>query len=292
MAKEQLPVYDIENFRYLGTESSFYANTFKEHLKQHHRFILAPHRHDFYVGMLFTKGSGTHQIDFNNYAIKPGYVFMLAPGEVHDWKLSADIEGYIFFHTKEFFDLNFTYEKVDNYPFYCCLRNNPLIVLKNKSQEEIKKIFSEIVDEYKHSELLKFQKLSSLLNVLYISLSRIYLPGKIHQSKNLYYLGKLKELDQLIDKHFKQHKSPKDYALLMHMSEKHLNRICKTFLNKTTTQIIVERVILEAKRRLAFAKSSVSQIAEELGYSTSSYFIQLFKKKTGQTPVEFMQNFK
>jgi AraC family transcriptional regulator, transcriptional activator of pobA len=292
MAKEQLPVYDIEKFRYLGTESNFYANTFKAHLQQHHRFILAPHRHDFYVGMLFTKGSGTHQIEFTNCDIKPGHVFMLAPGEVHDWKLSKDIEGFIFFHTREFFDLNFTYERVDNYPFYCCLRNNPLIVLKTKSLKEIKELFSGIVDEYKHTELLKFQKLASLLNVLYIALSRIYLPDKTLQSKNLHYLGKLKDLDQLIDKHFKEHKSVKEYALLMHVSEKHLNRICKTCLNKTTTQLIIERVILEAKRRLAFATSSVSQIAEELGYSTSSYFIRLFKKNTGQTPVEFMQKFR
>lgn len=292
MENEQLPVYDIEDFRYWGKESNFYANTFKAHLKQHYHFILAPHRHDFYVGMLFTKGSGTHQIEFTNYEIKPGHVFMLSPGEVHDWKLSNDIEGYIFFHTKEFFDLHFTYEKVDNYPFYCCLRNNPLIVLKNKSREEIKEIFSEIVEEYKGTELLKFQKLSSLLNILYIALSRIYLPDKILQSKNLQYLGRLKELEHLIDKNFKKHKSPKDYAVMMHVSEKHLNRICKTCLNKTTTQLIVERIILEAKRMLVFATSSVSQIADELGYSTSSYFIRLFKNKTGQTPVEFIQNFR
>jgi AraC-like DNA-binding protein len=292
VVNKQLPVYDIEEFKYLGAESNFYANTFKAHLKQHHHLILAPHRHDFYIGMLFTKGSGTHQIEFNNYDIKPGHVFMIAPGEVHDWSLSADIEGYIFFHTKEFFDLNFTHEKVDNYPFYCCLRNNPLIPLMGKSRRKINELFSEIVDEYKHTELLKFQKLSSLVNVLYIALSRIYLPDKILQTQNLHYLGKLKQLEQLIDKHFTDYKYPKDYALLMHVSEKHLNRICKTCLNKTMTQLIVERIVLEAKRRLAFAKSTVSQIAEELGYSNTSYFIQLFKKKTGQTPVEFMQNFR
>ena len=292
MVNKQLPVYDIEKFRYLGEESNFYANTFKAHLKQHAHIILAPHRHDFYVGMIFTKGSGTHQIEFNNYNVKPGQVFMIAPGEVHDWKLSKNIDGYIFFHTKEFFDLNFTYEKADNYPFYCCLRNNPLILLKNKSRRKINEMFSEIVDEYKHNELLKFQKISSLLNVLYIALSRIYLADKILQSKNLNYLGRLKQLDQLIDKHFKEYKYPKDFALLMHMSEKHLNRICNTCLNKTRSQLIIERVLLEAKRRLAFAKSSISQIAEELGYTHTSYFIQLFKKKTGKTPAEFMNDFR
>lgn len=292
MVNKQLPVYDIENFRYLGVESNFYANTFKAHLTQHHHFILAPHRHDFYVGMLFTKGSGTHQIEFNNYEIKPGYVFMIAPGEVHNWNLSKDIDGYIFFHTKEYFDLNFTYEKVENYPFYCCLRNNPLILLKNKSRKKVDEVLKEIIDEYKGNELFKFQKISSLLNVLYISLSRIYLPERIRQSKNLNYLSKLKQIDQLIEKHFKQYKYPKDYALLMHMSEKHLNRICKTCLNKTASQLILERIVLEAKRMLAFAELSVSQIADELGYSNSSYFIRLFKKKTGKTPLEFIQKFR
>ena len=195
---------------------------------------------------------------------------MIAPGEVHDWNLSKDIDGYIFFDTKEYFDLNFTYEKVENYPFYCCLRNNPLILLKNKSRKKVDEVFKEIIDEYKGNELFKFQKISSLLNVLYISLSRIYLPDRIRQSKNLNYLRKLKQNDQLIEKHFKQYKYPKDYALLMHMSEKYLNRICKTCLNKTASQLILERIVLEAKRMLAFAEFSVSQIADELGYSNSS----------------------
>ncbi len=75
------------------------------------------------------------------------------------------------------------------------------------------------------------------------------------------------------------------------MSEKHLNRICKTCLNKTASQLIIERVVLEAKRRLAFVKSSISEIADDLGYANTSYFIQLFKKKTGKTPVEFMKTF-
>ena len=292
MVNKQLPVYNIEDFRYLGSESSFYANTFKAHLQQHHHFILAPHRHDFYIGILFTHGSGTHQIEFNSYAIKPGHVFMLAPGEVHNWKLSKNIQGYIFFHTKEFFDLNFTYEKVDNYPFYSCLRNNPLIPLKKQSRKKIQELFSEVVEEYKHSELLKFQRLSSLINVLYIALSRIYLPDKILQIKNLDYLGKLKQLEQLVDKRFKEYKYPREYALLMHVSEKHLNRICKICLNKTVTQVITDRIILEAKRMLAFATASVSQIADELGYDNYSYFIQFFKKKTGKTPVDFMQQFR
>ena len=133
MEKKDLPVYNIEDFQYLGAEANFYANDFKSHLKQHQHFILLPHKHNFYLSVLFRKGSGTHEIEFNSYHIKPGIGFMIAPGEVHNWQLSKDIDGYIFFHTREFYDLNFTYEKVENYPFFSSLRNTPLIKLKNSA---------------------------------------------------------------------------------------------------------------------------------------------------------------
>jgi|SRR5665647_3162379 len=264
MVNKELPVYDIEEFKYFGTESNFYANTFKSHLKRHHQFILAPHRHNFYISILFTKGSGTHEIEFNTYNIKPGYVFLLSPGEVHDWHFSKNIDGYIFFHTREFYDLNFTYEKVDNFPFFCCLRNYPLIPLRHIWREDIERIFSDIVEEYHHNELLKLQKIASLVNVLYIALSRIYLPKTMMDKQNLNYLTKLKKLENLLDKHFKEIKYPKDYAQMMHLSEKHLNRICKTCLDKTTSEVIIDRIVLEAKRLLVFSRFTVSQISDEL----------------------------
>jgi hypothetical protein len=79
VVNKQIPVYDIEKFRYLGEESNILCKYLQGSSKQHQHIILAPHRHDFYVGMIFTKGSGTHQVEFTNYAIKPGYVFMIAP---------------------------------------------------------------------------------------------------------------------------------------------------------------------------------------------------------------------
>src|SRR5579872_4251779 len=123
VARKAIPIYDIDNFTYRGTESSFYANAFPDHLKQHAHLILAPHRHVFYVSVLFTKGSGVHEIDFNRYDIVPGSVFMLSPGQVHTWTLSKDIDGYIVFHDKEFYNLNFTREKIENYPFFSTTEN-------------------------------------------------------------------------------------------------------------------------------------------------------------------------
>jgi AraC family transcriptional activator of pobA len=291
MAGKSFPVYDIDNFSYRGTEKAFYANTFPEHLKQHAHLVLAPHRHAFYVSVLFTKGSGIHEIDFNSYDIVPGSVFMLFPGQVHTWEVSKDIDGYIFFHDKEFYNLNFTREKVENYPFFSSTENMPLIILKDGEVSGIELSFREIVMEYGNRQLMGFQKICSLLNVLYIDLSRVYLPVALRAKQNETQLLQVRRLEILVESNFRSIKYPRQYAQMMFMSEKNLNRICRITLNKTTSDVVADRVILEAKRMLVHSKFSVIQISVELGYIDDSYFVRVFKKRTGETPMQFIQRY-
>src|SRR5437868_5067061 len=100
--KKRLPVYSIQNFEQ-GAEENFYANDLGKHIKEHH-FTNLPHKHDFYLVLLFTAGSGTHEIDFQNYQVKPGSLFIMQPGQMHLWRLSDDCQGYVFFHSRAFYE--------------------------------------------------------------------------------------------------------------------------------------------------------------------------------------------
>jgi AraC family transcriptional activator of pobA len=286
MPKKDLPVYNIENFNSQNHEHSFYANTLQEHLKKHH-FIHVPHKHDFYLSILFTKGSGTHDVDFTAYSVKPGHTFLLSPGQTHDWKLSKDVEGYIFFHTKEFYDQAYTSVTIRQFPFFQSIYNSPLIVLKGQALLTITQLFKDILAEQLSQKPFKQQKLLALANCAYVELSRCSLPGTAVQHQHVHYLNKVRELEALVDQHYKSLKSPRDYADLLSMTEKHLNRICKTTLNKTTGELITDRIILEAKRLLVQTNLPVNGVAEALGYFDNSYFSRLFKKQSGETPLSF-----
>jgi AraC family transcriptional regulator, transcriptional activator of pobA len=288
MKKRTIPVYNIDAFQDTRDESEFYANHIRLHIKKHNQMILLPHKHNFYMSLLFTAGSGTHIVEFVRYKIEPGVVFMLGPGKVHTYELSDDIDGIIFFHSKEFFDLNFTFEKVDQYPFFSSVRNSPLIVLPKPSTEKIEGLFNDIVGEYEGRNFMRLKIICSYIHLLYIALTRAYLPEKLMDSQNLRYLSKVQLLEDLIDKNFRTIKSVRSFAKLMFVSEKHLNRMVKTSLNKTTSDLISERIILEAKRELAFSKKNVSEIIDDLGYDDSAYFFRFFKKKTSYTPSEFL----
>ena len=290
MPQKTLPVFNIEKFTHSGRDSDFYANTLSVHLNKY-GFIFTPHKHDFFFVALCTKGKGVHTIDFKNYEIQPGSLFVFSPGQTHSWVLSDDAEGYIFFHTKDFFDMNFLAMKIKDYPFYCSIYNAPLINLKDQPLRQAKEIFEHIVDEYTHTYLMKFQKIYVLLGLLYVNLSRSYLPQEQIDKQNLNYLARLRELEDLVEANYKTVKSAGEYADMMHISEKHLNRICKECINKTTTDMIMDRIMLEAKRLLILSGSNVSEVAAELGYFDVSYFSRLFKKRCEMTPLAFIRSY-
>ncbi|MBI3519703.1 MAG: helix-turn-helix domain-containing protein [Bacteroidetes bacterium] len=284
-----LPIYQIQHFKGASDDKDVYANHFVPHIKHHH-IVSSAHKHDFFLTVLFTKGSGTHEIDFHTYDIKPGTVFMMTPGQMHHWVLSKDIDGYVFFHTRDFYDKGFTVASVLDYPFFSSMHNPPLISLKKKTAESLSLVFKSIVEEYQQKELLKFEKIHALITLIYIELTRHY--QATTQIENETYLLKLRKLELYIDAHFKTKKYPHEYASLMNISEKHLNRISKECLNKTTSELIAERIVLEAKRMLIHSKHTVSEVAAELGYDDNSYFSRFFKKNSGKTPVEFLNQYR
>lgn len=280
------PVYEIGHFNKNILKNNLYVNSFENHLKKH-EFIESLHRHNFYLLVLFTQGTGYHTIDFNSFKIKKGSLFLMQPGQMHSWELSRDSKGYIIFYSKELFNFYFKNKAIEQYPFFQSFKSNPEIKLSEKNILILKTYFNLMLEEAENDCLYKKDKLLNLLDIVHIEISRIYAPNFLLEKPVYNY--KLKEFEILLENFYKIEKSPSFYADKMAITLKHLNRITKTILNKTVTELIAERVILESKRLIVERKLSISQIADELGFSTSNYFIKLFKKQEGLTTKEFIK---
>lgn len=287
---------DILDIREFGQEEElvdFYCNDFQVHLNTHHKAITAPHKHNFFLTVLFTQGSGIHEIDFEKYTVKPGSVFLLNPGQTHYWELSNDISGVIFFHSQEFFDISFTKQSIYNFPFFSSVHNQSALFLDQIQEKSLSESFGFVLKEYKEQQTLSKQKIISLLSGIYIDLTRIYLDtGNKDILKHGRYTEYLQTLEKLIEQNFKKEKSPAAYAEMLHITIRHLNRLTQSTLGKSTTQLITERVILEAKRLIVYNPTSLSKISFDLGYVDYAYFSRLFKKWTGLTPSEFGRSYK
>ncbi len=94
----------------------------------------------------------------------------------------------------------------------------------------------------------------------------------------------MQRLIDLIENRFCEIHAPQDYADILSISSKTLARITKKYLNQTLTDLIINRIIVEAKRELYLTSKSVKQVGGELGYQDEFYFSRVFKKKVGVSP--------
>lgn len=67
----------------------------------------------------------------------------------------------------------------------------------------------------------------------------------------------------------------------------YLSRLIKKNCGKNFTELLLECRINRAKELLKTSGQKINQIAKNVGYGDFSYFIQIFKKKTGVTPSEY-----
>ena len=77
------------------------------------------------------------------------------------------------------------------------------------------------------------------------------------------------------------------YTHLLCLSTNYLSDLIRKETGISALKHIHRKTLDAAKERLADRSKSVSRIAEELGFSSSSHFTNWFKKMTGITPHEY-----
>jgi AraC family transcriptional regulator, transcriptional activator of pobA len=82
-------------------------------------------------------------------------------------------------------------------------------------------------------------------------------------------------------------RSASDFANQLNVHVNHLNRAVKETTQKTTTHIIAERILREAKIMLKHSKWNVAEIAYALGFNEVTHFNNFFKKHTQGSPSKF-----
>lgn len=75
------------------------------------------------------------------------------------------------------------------------------------------------------------------------------------------------------------------------LSYSYFSRLFKRVMKKSFTEYVNSIRITEAERLLATTNAPVTEIALDVGFSTTSYFIEAFKKQVHQTPKKFRQSF-
>lgn len=99
-------------------------------------------------------------------------------------------------------------------------------------------------------------------------------------------------IEQYIDEHFKEDISLKTLSDLTFLNKYYLVHSFKEYKGISPINYLIERRVVEAKHLLETTDYSVSKIATMTGFSSPSYFSQVFRKETKLTPNEYRKQAK
>lgn len=236
------------------------------------------HLHGFYEIIWFQKGSGTHYVDFNQYAIAPGTIFFISPGQIHSFDTKHDQEGYV---------LKICAELFDDFVSLSC------VTVQDKDSAALEMLIGAMQEELKKEDSLGHREaLHALVKLFVIMVRRSYAeinPSAPNPHKVSY--KAFLNFRKLIEENYCRMHTVKDYAALLNVSSKTLTLYVNECSKYSPLELINNRIILEAKRLLRYSVLSVKEIAFRLGFEDPSYFAKFFKRLVKQSPADYRESF-
>lgn len=245
--------------------------------------VAFPHRHDFFQAMLVTSGTGWHQIDFIKHPVKANQIFLMKPGQMHSWELSKGVKGHIVEFNHQSLNTNKDgIELINQFSF-----SPDAHVFQDKNDfKNLIKICELMGEEFETKHDLQDQCLQGFLSSFLIQIVRSY----DHQVKQEKMITVIEKFKKLIEKNFKSAHNVEFYANELKVSSKALTMQLSRAIGKPPRLLIQERILLEAKRYLAFSQLSVSEIGYELGFEDANYFTRFFRLHEKITPAQFRKD--
>lgn len=236
------------------------------------------HRHDYQEVVVLTEGTSVHEIDGQELSVTAPCVLLIAQGKIHRIRLETGTRGWVIRFGNEFVP-------PDTSPLFSQFMETSDIPLGSDGLlGAVTGIVGLLAGTTECSSSgVRRHLLAAFLALLLDESRRVAAVRLVGSEDYALFHRFLKTLDRS----FATRKDVDFYAADLGISPKRLSTLCRAMFGKTTSRIIEERSVIEAKRLLAYGSEDVRQIAYALGYEEHSYFSRLFRKAVGVTPSEY-----
>lgn len=250
-------------------------------------------RYDCFTLIWITSGPGKIKTGFSEYEFQENSLFAFSPFQPFLFTADNSIKGIVIHFCPEYV---FNHQNDKEINFKKVLYNNihqaPFVKLDASVTAVLNMLCEKIETETQIASLAQHELLAAYLKIFLITASRL----KMEQQPQLNDTGEenkehriLQKLQDAIEENFRAKHSPCDYATMLFVTTKTLARVSKSYYNRTISDIINERIIIEAKSELYLTDKPVKRIAYELGYEDEYYFSRFFKINTKVSPQKYRE---
>lgn len=245
-------------------------------------------RNNYFTLILITSGEGLAKVDLSTYSFKENTLFAFYPYQPFMLVPQKPLMGIaIQFHHDFFCIYRHHQEIANNGILFNNVYEQPFVCLNDSCKITILNLIQGIANELKSEAFRKDEELIAYLKLLLVMATRMKLEQQSVQDAETIN-GKqqlvIQNLKNAIEDNFRVKHSASEYADLLNLTSTSLARIAKNHFNRTLSDLITERIIIEAKRELYLTGKTIKEIAYELGYDDEYYFSRVFKSKTDISP--------
>ncbi len=245
-----------------------------------------PHEHDYEELIIGIAGKLDHYIDFKNSVVNSPLVSFVAKGKIHRVipLLKEDKCNMWVIRFKSEFIPETTFQLYAYYHDYA----NIELPANNCYSRMVQ--LCEIMHDAMQQEDPDMGVVRHLLSALFAMIEAERTKIETEQDgKNKTQNETFKSFLKILEENYKRSEGVDFYSEKLFMSSRNLNLICKNILNRSVSEMIETRKLIEAKNQLIHTDKTVAEIGFDLGFNEKSYFSNVFKKKSGQTPTEFRE---
>lgn len=249
--------------------------------------LLQPRRLTSYFIVLIDSGSITYNLDLQDITLTDGHLLFAMPNQVFVPPPKTDNLKYF----KLLFDDNTLTLLPQQFPFLANPLNSQTIIFDGATRDRVRKVF-EILNQILHidKQTTDTEIILAYLNSLLAELNSAYFkntaPNNILNSN----LSKFTEFKLMVETHLTEQPSVNAIAEKLSLSTNSLYRIVKEYSGVSPKDFFTNRLMIEAQRKLQYSNLSVKELAYELGFNDPDYFSRFFKKCTGKSVSEFLDN--
>jgi len=247
-----------------------------------------PHAHQELFQLVFAlSGECNVQLDGASQRVEGPCIVSIPAGVVHAFMFEEESAGWVVTASSH---LVVNLKRTDDAQLLAAFLKAPFILPLDEERDGVNvltTIFTLMMDEFEGVKLARNVGLEALLRLLLIHVRRRLEQeetafSETDENRNIFH-----EFRSLVEKHYRDQWAVSKYAGKLCCSQPRLNRICARFAERTANEIIMDRIVLEACRRLLYTTAPAIDIAYDLGFQDPSYFSRFFKRRLGVTPRDY-----
>lgn len=213
-----------------------------------------------------------------------GFMYFSSPNQPIEWKTDTPWKGFFINITEDLISNNQHLE----YSFLNYGLHEPLF-LKSEEESVMTHQFKAALEEYNKKAFSKDLVLA-YCNVIFAHVAQFY--KRQFGERKEQYSQLVNDFFSLLDNYYGKdgravQPSVNYFANQLNVTPNYLSDVIKFYSGKPALEHIHQHIVKVAKSLLAQKKSTISEIAYQLGFEYPNYFSRLFRKITGVSPSSF-----